>query len=100
MTAKVARILIPLTLVGAFVVAAVSQADTGASNALTPSWANTNVCSSTQLGVRAQLAGDGSDGVMRARFSAQWLNGGSWVALPGAGSPWQSAGSAQYTWQQ
>lgn len=100
MTATVARILIPLTLVGAFAVAAVSQAQTGGGNSLTPSWANTNVCSSTQLGVRAQLAGDGSSGEMRARFSAQWLNGSSWVAVPGASSPWQSAGSAQYTWQQ
>ncbi len=100
MTAKVARILIPLTLVGVFVVAAVSQANAGDDASLTPSWANANVCNSTQLGVRAQLAGDGSSGTMRARFSAQWLDGGSWVPLPGANAPWQSAGSATYTWQQ
>jgi hypothetical protein len=100
MTAKVARILIPLTLVAAFAVAAVSQAATGAGGSLVPSWANTNICNPSQLGVRAQLAGDGSEGEMRARFSAQWLNGGSWVPLDGASSPWQSAGSAAYTWQQ
>jgi hypothetical protein len=100
MTAKVARILIPLLLVAAFAVAAVSQAATGDGGTLVPSWANANICNPTQLGVRAQLAGDGSEGEMRARFSAQWLDGGTWVALPGARSPWQSAGSAEYTWQQ
>jgi hypothetical protein len=100
MTAKVARILIPLTLVAAFAVAAVSQAATGAGGSLVPSWANTNSCDSSQLGVRAQLAGDGSEGQMRARFSAQWLSGDTWVPLDGANSPWQRAGSAEYTWQQ
>jgi hypothetical protein len=100
MTAKLSRILIPLALVVAVAAAAVSQASTGDGGALVPSWANANICSPTQFGVRAQLAGDGSDGDLKARFSAQWLNGGSWVPLSGAVSPWQTAGSAAYTWQQ
>lgn len=68
---------------------------------LTSSWANVNVCSSSQLGARAQLAGDGTGADMRVRFTAQWLSPGGWVPLSGsASSPWQSAGSSDYTWGQ
>ena len=38
---------------------------------------------------------------MQVRFTAQWLSPSGWVPLNGAAtSPWQSAGSAEYTWGQ
>jgi hypothetical protein len=68
---------------------------------LSSSWAQVNVCSASQLGARAQLAGDGSQTQMSVRFTAQWLSPSGWVPLSGAAtSPWQSAGSAEYTWGQ
>lgn len=68
---------------------------------LTSSWANVNICNSGQLGARAQLAGDGSGAAMRVRFTAQWLSPDGWVPLAGqATSPWQDAGSAEFTWGQ
>jgi hypothetical protein len=68
---------------------------------LTPSWANVNICNASQLGVRAQLAGDGSKDTMRVRFSAEWLSPDGWVPLAGqAASPWLDAGSAEFTWAQ
>jgi hypothetical protein len=71
------------------------------SDQLTSSWAKVNICNASQLGARAQLAGDGSSDQMQVRFTAQWLSPGGWVPLAGqAISPWQSAGSAEFTWQQ
>jgi neutral trehalase len=68
---------------------------------LTSSWANVNICNSGQLGARAQLAGDGSTDIMRVRFTAQWLSPNGWLPLAGqATSPWQEAGSAEFTWAQ
>ena len=68
---------------------------------LTSSWANVNICNAGQLGARAQLAGDGSKDTMRVRFTAQWLSPDGWVPLAGeATSPWQDAGSAEFTWAQ
>jgi hypothetical protein len=68
---------------------------------LTSSWAKVNICSQTQLGARAQLAGDGSSDRMQVRFTAQWLSPDGWVPLGGqASSPWQDAGSAEFTWGQ
>jgi hypothetical protein len=65
------------------------------------SWAQVNICSPTQLGARAQLAGDGSESAMSVRFTAQWLSPSGWVPLNGAAtSPWQDAGSAEFTWGQ
>ena len=73
----------------------------GTGDQLTSSWARLNVCSPTQLGARAQLAGDGSSTRMAVRFTAQWLSPDGWVALAGqASSPWLDAGSAEFTWQQ
>ena len=70
-------------------------------DSLSSSWANVNICSPAQLGARAQLAGDGSTAEMQVRFTAQWLSPGGWASLNGAAtSPWQSAGSAEYTWGQ
>ena len=38
---------------------------------------------------------------LSVRFTAQWLSPAGWVPLEGAAtSPWQSAGSAEYTWGQ
>ena len=71
------------------------------SDGLTATWANVNICSQGQLGARAQLAGDGSTDRMRVRFMAQWLSPDGWVPLSGqATSPWQDAGSAEFTWGQ
>jgi neutral trehalase len=77
----------------------VAHAQTG--EQLSSSWAQANVCNATQLGARAQLAGDGSNSDLSVRFTAQWLSPNGWVPLGGsATSPWQTAGSAQYTWSQ
>jgi len=77
----------------------VAHAQTG--EQLSSSWAQANICNATQLGARAQLAGDGSTSAVSARFTAQWLSPNGWVPLAGAAtSPWQSAGSAEYTWSQ
>jgi hypothetical protein len=71
------------------------------SDQLTSSWAKVNICNPSQLGARAQLAGDGSSDQMQVRFTAQWLSPEGWVPLAGqATSPWQDAGSAEFTWQQ
>jgi hypothetical protein len=84
------------------VLAAVMAAPASArQDSLSSSWTNVNICSPTQLGARAQLAGDGSSGQMQVRFTAQWLSPSGWVPLGGAAtSPWQPAGSAEYTWGQ
>ena len=72
-----------------------------AAEQLTSTWANVNICSSSQLGARAQLAGDGSGDRMRVRFTAEWLSPSGWVPIGGrATSPWQDAGSADFTWGQ
>jgi hypothetical protein len=93
------RILIPVALCAAALGAGVASAQTG--ETLSSSWAQVNICNASQLGVRAQLAGDGSTGQMSVRFTAQWLSPGGWVPVPGAAaSPWQSAGSAEYSWGQ
>jgi hypothetical protein len=71
------------------------------SEQLSSSWAQTNVCNATQLGARAQLAGDGSNSNLSVRFTAQWLSPNGWAPLGGAASsPWQTAGSAADTWSQ
>lgn len=68
---------------------------------VTSSWANVNICNAGQLGARAQLAGDGSEDAMSVRFTAEWLSPDGWVPLGGeATSPWQEAGSAEFTWAQ
>jgi hypothetical protein len=68
---------------------------------LTSTWANVNICNASELGARAQLAGDGSSDRMRVRFTAEWLSPEGWVALDGQPtSPWQDAGSAEFTWGQ
>jgi hypothetical protein len=81
--------------------AALAGPASGAGDQLTSSWAKLNVCNSAQLGARAQLAGDGSTDRMAVRFTAQWLSPSGWVPLSGqATSPWQDAGSAEFTWEQ
>src|SRR5215208_8008220 len=82
-------------------VAVAVPANGAGSDELTATWANINICNPDQLGARAQLAGDGSSDRMSVRFTAQWLSPGGWVPLSGsASSPWQDAGSAEFTWQQ
>jgi hypothetical protein len=95
----VRRTLILTAICAALTGTGVADAQTG--DKLTSSWAQANVCSSTQLGARAQLAGDGSKTDLSVRFTAQWLSPDGWVPLAGsATSPWQSAGTAEYTWGQ
>ena len=80
--------------------AAVAMPAQGADQ-LTSTWAKVNICSTSQLGARAQLAGDGTTDQMQVRFTAQWLSPDGWVPLAGqASSPWLDAGSARFTWQQ
>ena len=93
------RSLIPIAICAAVAGASVASAQTGES--LSSSWAQVNICNASQLGARAQLAGDGSSSQMSVRFTAQWLSPSGWVPVAGAAtSPWQSAGSAEYTWGQ
>ena len=92
-----------LALVAALAAVAVAGTASGAGTGdqLTSTWAKLNICNPTQLGARAQLAGDGSSTRMAVRFTAQWLGPDGWVPLSGnASSPWQDAGSAEFTWQQ
>jgi hypothetical protein len=95
-----ARRILTLTAICTLLVGAgVARAQSG--EQLSSSWAQTNVCNASQLGARAQLAGDGSKSDMSVRFTAQWLSPGGWVPLAGAAtSPWQPAGSAEFTWGQ
>jgi|SRR5215217_1399653 len=82
-------------------VAVAMPAQGAGTDELTPTWANINICNPTQLGARAQLAGDGSGDQMQVRFTAQWLSPDGWVPLAGqASSPWLDGGSAELTWQQ
>ena len=111
------RSLIPIAICAAFAGAEVASAQTGEAltstepgesvssgqtgESLSSTWAQVNVCSPTQLGARAQLAGDGTESEMSVRFTAEWLSPNGWTPVAGAAtSPWQSAGSAEYTWGQ
>jgi len=90
-----------LALAAALFAVCVGPAHAAGTEQLTTSWANVNICNADQLGARAQLAGDGSTDVMRVRFTAEWLSPDGWVPLAGqATSPWQEAGSAEFTWAQ
>jgi hypothetical protein len=90
-----------VALVAALLTVSAGPAHAAGTEQLTTSWANVNICNSGQLGARAQLAGDGSTDIMRVRFTAQWLSPDGWVPLAGqATSPWQEAGSAEFTWAQ
>jgi hypothetical protein len=88
-------------LSAALVAAAAPAAHAAAAEQLTSTSVDVNICNSGQLGARAQLAGDGSDGRMRVRFTAEWLSPAGWAPVAGrATSPWQDAGSAEFTWGQ
>lgn len=90
-----------VALGAALLAVSAGPAQAAGTDQLTSSWANVNICNSGQLGARAQLAGDGSKDIMRVRFTAQWLSPDGWVPLVGqATSPWQDAGSAEFTWAQ
>jgi hypothetical protein len=93
------RTLISTAICAVLAGTGVAHAQTG--EQLSSSWAQGNVCNATELGARAQLAGDGTDSEMSVRFTAQWLSPDGWAPLGGAASsPWQSAGSAEFTWGQ
>jgi hypothetical protein len=93
------RTLILAAICAVLVGTGAAHAQTG--DQLGSSWAQANVCNATQLGARAQLAGDGSKSDLSVRFTAQWLSPSGWAPLGGAAtSPWQAAGSSEYTWAQ
>lgn len=93
------RTLILTAICAVLAATGVAHAQTG--EQLSSSWAQANICNAAQLGARAQLAGDGSKSDLSVRFTAQWLSPDGWASLGGAAtSPWQSAGSAEYTWGQ
>ena len=93
------RSFIPIAICALLASAGAAHAQTG--DQIASSWAQANVCNPSQLGARAQLAGDGSESDLAVRFTAQWLSPDGWVPLNGAAvSPWQPAGSAAYTWSQ
>ena len=73
------RTLIFTAICAVLVGTGVAHAQTG--EQLSSSWAQANVCNATQLGARAQLAGDGSNSNLSVRFTAQWLspNGGFFI---------------------
>jgi hypothetical protein len=90
-----------VALAAALLAVTASVAHAVGTDELTTPWANVNICNADQLGARAQLPGDGSKHVMRVRFTAEWLSPDGWVPLTGqATSPWQDAGSAEFTWAQ
>ena len=90
-----------LPLAVALAAAAVVPAHGAGAEELTSTWANVNICNAGEVGARAQLAGDGSSDTMQVRFAAQWLSPDGWIPLSGqATSPWQDAGSAEFTWGQ
>jgi hypothetical protein len=90
-----------VALSAVLVAVAAAPAHAAGTEQLTSSWASVNICNAAQLGARAQLAGDGSKDMMRVRFTAEWLSLEGWVPLAGqATSPWQEAGSAEFTWAQ
>jgi hypothetical protein len=90
-----------VALAAALLAATASAAHAAGTEELTTPWANVNICNSEQLGARAQLPGDGSTNVLRVRFTAEWLSPDGWVPLAGeATSPWEDAGSAEFTWAQ
>jgi hypothetical protein len=95
------RTLIAVAICGAFAAVGGGIANAQSGDRISSSWAQVNVCSPSQLGARAQLAGDGSEAQMSVSFTAQWLSAAGWVPLGGAaGSPVLPAGSARYTWGQ
>ena len=99
MARRCSVLAISVALAAVAVAGTASGAGTG--DQLTSSWAKLNICNPTELGARAQLAGDGSSTRMAVRFSAEWLSADGWVPLSGkAQSPWLDAGSAEFTWQQ
>jgi len=74
-----------------------------AQSAAGPTWASVNICNPTQAGMRASMAGDGSDAEMQVRFTAQYYSHeqDTWLTVAGAAtSPWLPAGSARYEWGQ
>jgi hypothetical protein len=95
------KALTPIAICVALACVAPGIANGQTGERLASSWAQVNICSPTQLGARAQLAGDGSKAQMSVTFTAQWLSPNGWVPLDGASSsPLLPAGSAEYTWGQ
>ena len=94
------RLTAPILVVAALAAAAATaSAQSGAG----PMWASVNICNGTQAGMRASMAGDGSDAEMQVRFTAQYYNHeqDAWLSVAGAAtSPWLPAGSARYEWGQ
>ena len=85
-----------VALAAALLVVGAAPAHAAGTEQLTTSWVTVNICNSEQFGVLALLLA-----ANRVRFTAQWLSPDGWVPLVGqATSPWQEAGSAEFTWAQ
>jgi hypothetical protein len=76
--------------------AGASVRSAGSSKGLT--WATVNICGPRHqhhLGIRGQMAGNGTSQQMWMRFSAQYRSHGHWHTLRGGVSRWQYAGPAR-----
>jgi hypothetical protein len=63
-------------------------------------WATMNVCSASEVGVRAASPGGGrARDRVAARFRLQYADGPRWVNVPNGASPWTVLGRANRSWQ-
>ena len=63
-------------------------------------WATMNVCSPSQVGMRAASPSGGrARDIVAARFRLQYAEGGRWVDVPSGTSPWTTLGRANRSWQ-
>ena len=63
-------------------------------------WATMNVCSPSDVGMRAASPSGGrSRDTVAARFRLQYADGGRWVDVPSGTSPWTVLGRANRSWQ-
>ena len=63
-------------------------------------WATMNVCSTSEVGVRAASpAGGRARDTIAARFRLQYADGARWIDVPNGTSPWTVLGRANRSWQ-
>ena len=63
-------------------------------------WATMNVCSPSEVGMRAASPSGGrSRDAVAARFRLQYAEGARWVDVPSGTSPWTALGRANRSWQ-
>ena len=104
MRTLVTRIIVPVALCAALVLAVVGHAAADEER-LAQVWATVNVCdpASNQVGVRVSVSGNGGHERLFAHLTLQWYSEsqGAWLPVEGApSSPWLEVGSARQTAQQ